>query len=332
MIFIVGSSRSGTTMTARLLGLNPSVLALNELHFFEQQWQPSDKGRKLGLAEARETLLLLFSSQRDGYYRRHLNPSYEPEVDALLARHQVGDATHEKHQLLPMFADAEAARSGKSLWCEQTPRNVYYLDVIRDLFPEAKIVQLVRDPRDVLLSQKNRWRRRFRGGNMPWKETIRQWLNYHPITILKLWIGAMRRAQNESGRAGFFVQRYEDLVAQPARSVSSLCAFLGLEYAPSMLAVPKIGSSLRSDKPADLGIDASKVGGWRRGGLSQAELYLCERLAGPLMSQFDYVSDGVRLTPSVFGHYFSFPIKLGLAIPFSLDRIGSLGDAIRRRL
>ncbi|WP_263786843.1 sulfotransferase [Salinibacter grassmerensis] len=38
--FVVGSSRSGTTMMGRILGRHPAVYTFHELHFFEQMWSP----------------------------------------------------------------------------------------------------------------------------------------------------------------------------------------------------------------------------------------------------------------------------------------------------
>lgn len=37
VIFIVGSSRSGTTMLNRMLGQNDNVEALNELHYIDKK-------------------------------------------------------------------------------------------------------------------------------------------------------------------------------------------------------------------------------------------------------------------------------------------------------
>lgn len=46
---------------------------------------------------------------------------------------------------------------------------------------------MVRDPRDVLLSQKYKWKIRFLGANnIPYREVLRCWANYHPIAIAKL--------------------------------------------------------------------------------------------------------------------------------------------------
>lgn len=128
MIFVVGSSRSGTTMTGRILGRNAQVFMYNELHFFEQEWQPADAARLLPEDEALALLVRLMSTQRDGYFYRHDNPAYHGEAAALGQTIGLGDRTHAKHDLLKAFAQHEAGLHGKHRWCEQTPRNVYFVD------------------------------------------------------------------------------------------------------------------------------------------------------------------------------------------------------------
>ena len=53
-----------------------------------------------------------------------------------------------------------AARRGRAIPCEQTGRTVFYLDVVLRDFPRGRAISLVRDPRDVLLSQKRKWRQK----------------------------------------------------------------------------------------------------------------------------------------------------------------------------
>jgi hypothetical protein len=68
MIFIVGNSRSGTTMTGRILGNHPDIFTFGELHFFEQLWSPKDKGTVLSDAEAIGLIARLLCTQREGYF------------------------------------------------------------------------------------------------------------------------------------------------------------------------------------------------------------------------------------------------------------------------
>jgi hypothetical protein len=54
IIFIVGNSRSGTTMMLRIFNNHPKLMVLNELHFFEQLWAPEDKGKAISKEQAVE--------------------------------------------------------------------------------------------------------------------------------------------------------------------------------------------------------------------------------------------------------------------------------------
>nr|MCR5854169.1 sulfotransferase [Thermodesulfobacteriota bacterium] len=91
------------------------------------------------------------------------------------------------------FLYYETKKNKKEIPCEQTPRNLYYLKEIFENVPEAKVIYMLRDPRAVLLSQKNKWKMKFLGHkNMPLKEALRSWINYHPYTISKLWNSASK--------------------------------------------------------------------------------------------------------------------------------------------
>ena len=118
------------------------------------------------------------------------------------------------------------------------------------MFPDAVVINIVRDPRDVLLSQKNKWHRRFLGArNIPLTEAIRAWANYHPYTIARLWVAAVRTAMRYVGHPRFVSIRYEDLLKQPEETIRSLCSVTGLAFTEEMLDVPQVGSSTGMDKP-----------------------------------------------------------------------------------
>ncbi|HNY55867.1 MAG TPA: sulfotransferase, partial [Chitinophagales bacterium] len=67
IIFIVGNSRSGTTMMLRIFNNHPQLMVLNELHFFEQLWAPEDKGKAISKEQAVELAAKLMLTQRVGY-------------------------------------------------------------------------------------------------------------------------------------------------------------------------------------------------------------------------------------------------------------------------
>jgi hypothetical protein len=242
--------------------------------------------------------------------------------------------TDEPIDLYAEFLRVESARHNKTVPCEQTPRYLFFANEILNAFPEARMINIVRDPRDVLLSQKNKWRRRFLGArNIPLGESFRAWVNYHPYIISRLWVSAVVAARRMADHPRFFTVRFEDLVGRPEETVQAICAFADLRYEPGMLEVPHIGSSTGHDRPDFKGIDSRRSGNWRAGGLSRAELEICEQVTGYEMQRYGYVKEmaptSLLLHPASMG-LFSF--KAVAALLLNLRRTRNLLDTLRRRL
>lgn len=51
--------------------------------------------------------------------------------------------------------DVPSAAAGCQAWCEKTPHNLFHLDVLLELFPNAHFIHAIRDPRDVVCSYLN---------------------------------------------------------------------------------------------------------------------------------------------------------------------------------
>ena len=242
--------------------------------------------------------------------------------------------------LFSAFLCREAAQNGKSIPCDQTPRNVFYIEDILRFYPQAKVINMIRDPRDVLLSQKRKWKRRFLGGtDMPLRETFRDWINYHPITMSRIWHTAVSAADRFADSDKVMSVYFEELLAQPQGTVRQVCDFADIGYADTLLQVPQVGSSSGADKPTQLGINPTRANSWQKGSgsgepaLSSAEIYLCETLNSPLMKKHNYsiVSrrpNPVRLAIDVL----SFPMKLTAAFLCNLDRMKNIRETLKRRI
>jgi omega-hydroxy-beta-dihydromenaquinone-9 sulfotransferase len=332
LICVVGNSRSGTTMMGRVLGRHPIVFTLRETHFFEQLWSSAEEERHLSEDEAVLLAARLLRVQRDGYLNQGDLDRFYGEAKGLITSIQGEGFT--STGVFRTFIIREANKNGKAIPCDQTPRNVFYLREILALFPEARVINLIRDPRNVLLSQKRKWKRRFLGAkNIPRREALRSWVNYHPITISKLWNGSVRAAERYADDSRVYSLQFEDLVDDPEGAVRKVCEFTGLSFDTSMLEVPQIGSSSGSDDPQRRGINRDKAGNWRRGGLSPTETFLCQKLTGTSMRQYGYPLVPVRPNPlRLCLSLASFPLKSTLALLLNLGRMRSIKETIRRRL
>ncbi len=333
MIFVVGNSRSGTTLMGRILGKHPSVFTFREIHFFEQIWTSDDKGVTLSRDDSVLLIAKLLLIENDGYLTQGSTSRFVEIAESVLS--EWGEGAFTKETIFHFMTNYFARINGKTIPCDQTPRNLFYLDEILEIYPDALIVNMIRDPRDILLSQKNKWKRRLYGGgrNIPRKELCRSWINYHPITISKLWKSAVRVVNKFTNHPRVICVRFEDLLTNPQKKVKEICSFLGIQYSDDQLDVPQVGSSHGQDNPSKRGIKLRQGMNWQNGALTNTEIFLCQKITHNEMKEHGY--SAVLVKPSILSVSISallWPLKLSLAVVVNISRTKNIFDAIKRRL
>src|SRR5512143_404524 len=132
--FIFGHARSGTTLLMRLVRLHPEVHCNYQAHFFTRQ--PLLKSL-VDTPEAEEWLTRRSNRWNRG---RDLSP---------LVLRAAADFIMER----------DAAGAGKRIVGDKSPSSTIHGQAVRDLhsiYPDAKLVYIVRDGRDVLISERFR--------------------------------------------------------------------------------------------------------------------------------------------------------------------------------
>lgn len=104
----------------------------------------------------------------------------------------------------------EAQKEDKGIVCEKTPRHVYKIKEIKEKFPNAKIVAMIRDSKDVVSSLKKR------SGNF--EHSVQRWISDNT---------ALLELKNENRVK---LVRYEDLVTRQESVVHDILKFLELPY------------------------------------------------------------------------------------------------------
>ena len=332
LIFIVGNSRSGTTMMGRILEKHSDVFTFHELHFFEQLWTAQEQNDRISANEAELLSAKLLCIQRDGYLNQTNSNRFLLEAQELVA--QVDTENLTSANIFKKFLLYESAKNNKSVPCEQTPRNVFYINEILKLYPGAKIINMIRDPRDVLLSQKRKWKRRFLGAReIPLQEAIRSKINYHPIIISKLWNSSICAGDKYYNHERVYSLHFEELLQKPEIKVKEICKFIGISFNQSLLQVPQIGSSSGLDQPDRKGIDSTKAKQWQKGGLSETEVFLCQQITKILREKHGYCSTPTKsnLLELIYS-LISLPIQLTLILLVNVKRMRGIKEAISRRL
>ncbi|MCL4421664.1 MAG: sulfotransferase [Actinobacteria bacterium] len=260
MIFVVGARRSGTKWIQRAIASQPGVLSVpSETHLFAYGIAPLAERVHHGAA----------ASARSGALY----------VDRDLFLDAVRDLCDRLFLGLASALDGPTSRI-----LERTPWHAHHLPLIGAVYPDACVVHIVRDGRDVvrsLLSQ-------------PWGPSTVQ-------DAAKEWSSTVMQA-----RAGgeeldsYFEVRYEDLLGDPSDNVSELLEHLGFE--PSQGSVRAALEAMAVPFDTDPTNPAIAAGKWR-GSLSPAQLETFWKIAREAMEAFGYGSQNdLELEPAPLPH------------------------------
>ena len=220
-VFIVGCSRSGTTLLRRVVGAHPEIAVMPETHFIPRL-APNCRG--IGPDGLVTDVLVDWLVAYERFPRLKLDAD---DVRALIS-----DGVTYSDFVRALF-DRYGAKRRKPLVAEKTPSYVAEIPTLHALFPEARFVHLIRDGRDVCLSVLS-WERKAED----FAQRFRTWRSDPVVTTALWWRNFVTLGCEDGPELGpelYLELRYEALVADPEEECRRLCAFLDVEYDERML-------------------------------------------------------------------------------------------------
>jgi len=210
---------------------------------------------------------------------------------------------------LRILMETIARKQGVERWAECTPLHLLYLPLIKKLFPNALIVHIVRDGRDVAVSL-NRigWIKPF-----SWDRKRRV---LAPALFWKWIVAKGRRYGNRMG-SDYLEVHYEDVVEKPRETLARIGAFIDhdLDYdhiqqnAQGSMVDPN--SSFRGDGEEK---ESNPVGRWKTV-LSADEIAQMESLIGDRLQEMKYS----LVTPADKQHHSLAVSLMGFLYPVYFD-------------
>lgn len=284
-IFVVGSPRTGTTLTQEILSLHPEVKLYNEIHYNERVVDTLGSAEPLSDDVLERAIAILLDRGQWAF----------GETDAAVRERVLekvraaGPPTHAS--LLEAFLGLEAAAHDARVWGDSSPQDILYMDVLKKWYPTAKFVGVVRDPRAFLASYKNY----IRKGSVEYRN------RFNAVTNSLLWrsyMNSLLRTMASPLAPDVMMLRYEELVADPEGQVRRMCDFLELDYHPGMLEIQRANSSyVRQDQERTRkGISTQSLEKWRTE-LTTTELWILEKVCGGTMQRLGY--EPVRPKPGL---------------------------------
>ncbi len=246
-VFLVGFPRSGTTLLEQVLAAHPDVAAMQERACLTDSavaffGSDADLDRLATLTDAE------LQPWREAYWKR--------------------------------VAESEPALT-KPVFVDKMPLNAVFLPLIAKLFPRAKILLALRDPRDAVLSC---FRRRFamNAGMFEFTGLDTSAAYYGAVMSLV-------EIYREKLTLDLLETRHENLVMDFDQQARRLCDFLGLEFREEMRAFAVRASAQNIDTPSG----AQLVRGLSQAGLEQWRRYAPQMqpvlpMLAPFVTRFGY--------------------------------------------
>ena len=268
-VFIVGCPRSGTTLLQLLIDLNTDYAIPPESFVFQRYGTLLAEPRMLEEGQAESLARLLRHDSR--LKRWNLPADLLPRFD--------GRGPVSSHKVITEFFEAYARFREKSRWGEKTPQHAENLPGILRAFPHAKILHMLRDPRDVVASYT-----KAVFGPETALLAARRWKHYAVL---------VEEHTSDLSSEQFRTVKYEDLVTTPEQTVASLLEILahGGQGIRVSLADSPLGSVYEGISNAHTAVtrqvDPSSVGRWRSR-LTPREAQEVEFVTGEIMQRFGY--------------------------------------------
>ena len=336
-VFVVGSSRSGTALVSACINYTADINVTRETHYFDDL-RPKllDRGGETVGGSIADRAVRYFRSVDAAPYGHNGDPAGSAITDAELRSLGV-ELGGRPDDFFAAYCTIKARHRGKTRWGEKTPRHVYRIAEILSAFPDAKVIQIVRDPRAVVASYRDydthgefdeERRKAFD------RDVARARRSYHPFLQAWMWnsaIGMVASYRRAHGADSVYVLRYEDLVTDPEPALRALCAFLETDYTEAMLGVAMNNSSYTRFQDRS-GFSKTAAERWRKT-LTDREIAAVQARCKKLMVAAGYEIEPVGRYPLTMAKlWLTLPVVAVRAVLANRSRFASLPDYLWRRI
>jgi sulfotransferase family protein len=269
-VFVLGCGRSGTTLLYHML-LSAGGFAVyraesNAINLLEPRFG------NLSLKKNKERLMEAWLASK--LFERS-------GLQAEVIRAKVMAHCRNGGDFLRIVMEEIAHHQNVGRWAECTPEHLLHLKRIKETIPEALIIHIIRDGRDVALSNaKLGYVRRARWDHSP-----------SVLACGLYWEWMVRKGRTDGSRLGadYTEVRFEDLISNPRPVLARLSAFIEQELDYDRIREVAIGSVSEPNTSfkEDAETEFNPVGRWEKG-FTPELLADFEALVGGMLEELGY--------------------------------------------
>lgn len=270
MVFIVGFGRSGTSLLQELMNAHPHIIGPPEYSFIiylyprfgnKKNWSKQDV---LDFVDALyyRPVFSLWNINRQQLNEKLLSIAGEADYPLMCKT---------------VFHQMANGKENIMVFCDKNPENSLFIETLLKVFPNARFLHMVRDPRDNVNSQNKSFR----------KKNI--------YLIAQRWLGYNKAIEKVKQRMPekFYTVFYEKLVTNTEATMRAVCEFLKVPYSEEMIEnrfkdrVKTIEQNPFADRMKNLHkslmqpVNTTNIGKWQKE-MSPLNVAITETIAGKL--------------------------------------------------
>jgi len=287
LAWIFGSSRSGSTWLLKMLADLEGVVPIDDPHLGHHLgvWRPIPLAWAACEDPPELSTLLELKAEEPGYFfaERYRDAWEEPLRELIAARFEAQAA-----------AAGVPDPAGAAAFVVKEPGS-HVAPFLTGLFPQSKVIFLLRDGRDVVDSwldaySEGSWA--IPGGAFPVTEEGRipliRWLS----TVWAYRSRKVKEAYDSRGEADRILIRYEDLRGETEACLVQICGMIGVdpERVPEVVEGHRFEKVPRTARGPRRVVRQARPGGWRDN-LSPAEQAAMHEALGDSLAEFGYETD-----------------------------------------
>lgn len=265
-LFIVGMPRSGTKLIRGLLNEHPRV-SISEIEtefylYWAERWP---KFGDLSRLERFESFVKQCQSLPYFRYRLKAGSAANAESWYRLCRSFTPAGVFEALIRL----DTGIGDRSDLIWGDKSPSYLTHIETLREHFPNAKFLHIIRDVRDYCISMNRAWGKNVLRAAQRWNDDV-----------------SLARSMGRALPEAYLEIRYEDLLMHPAETMRKTCSFLGVDYSADLLHLSKASENIGDARGARK-IVQSNIGKFEKA-MSASDCSAVEAIAGKALESTGY--------------------------------------------
>jgi len=261
-VFIIGGSRTGSTMLRTILNKSPEIDLADELHFYSLPWLRRDVATnirkqvgRLDSPHALDKLMsLLYSGAAEGWFWQEA----ERLLDRDMMRRQLSSRPLTMQNIFHAILVVHAEMRNKARCGSKFPTHYLFTDKLLEWYPDCRLVHTTRNPKAVYASQANK----YLSEEQSWFS--RGYMRFRQFVHINIQLTLTARLHKQLHELpNYQLVRYEDVVQDPVSEIQRVCDFLEIDFLPQMLSPERFGSSFDRPGVVGEGIETSSLERWR---------------------------------------------------------------------